>query len=171
PGGRGGGAADGCGGGRMTMMGWYARARSGAAPRCAAPIPRIAGVAALFIASALAVGCEDSPMLPQEDPPDDLEIAWTGRAERGLALVLEAALDGEPLAPGAVTWRVEPAAAGTWRGDTLRLDRAGSIRVTAEAGELAGAVELDVAVPPMILFDMVVDGNRDLSRGSGRPRP
>lgn len=153
------------------MMGWYARARSGAAPRCAAPIPRIAGVAALFIASALAVGCEDSPMLPQEDPPDDLEIAWTGRAERGLALVLEAALDGEPLAPGAVTWRVEPAAAGTWRGDTLRLDRAGSIRVTAEAGELAGAVELDVAVPPMILFDMVVDGNRDLSRGSGRPRP
>src|SRR5690606_31015177 len=58
------------------------------------------------------------------------------------------------------------AAAGTWRGDTLRLDRAGSIRVTAEAGELAGAVELDVAVPPMILFDMVVDGNRDLYRGA-----
>src|SRR5690606_11029546 len=117
---------------------------------------------------------EDPPTDPPEDPPEDqpedqpvdLEISWSGRAERGLALVFEATLEGEPLQPGTVAWRVEPAAAGTWRGDTLRLERAGRVHVAAGAGDASGATELDVAVPPMILFDMVVDGNRDLYRAA-----
>src|SRR5690606_12270056 len=135
--------------------------------RRAAQARRLAGIAALFVAWALAAGCEDAPTLPPSDPPPaDLEISWSGRAERGLALVFEATLEGEPLEPGTVAWRVEPAAAGTWRGDTLRLERAGRVHVAAEAGGASGATEFDVAVPPMILFDMVVDGNRDLYRGA-----
>lgn len=126
---------------------------------------RLAGVVVLIAASALALGCGDAPT-PPSDPMFDLEIAWAGRAERGLTLVFEATSQGEPLAPGTVMWRVEPARAGKWRGDTLRLERAGRITVHAEYQNEAGGVAIDVATPPMILFDMVVDGNRDLYRAA-----
>lgn len=121
---------------------------------------RRAVIVAMALASTVA-GCRDLV----EPLPSDLEISWTGRAERGLSVVF-AASRGEPLATDAVTWHVEPADAGSWSGDTLRLERAGRIVVRAEHEGLVGAVAIDVATPPTILFDMVVDGNRDLYRAA-----
>lgn len=138
-------------------------ARPASRARRAASRRRLAGVAALFVMAAAAAGCKD----PVEPLPDDLQVVWQGRAERGLSLVMSAlTAKGDTLAPESVTWRVRPSSAGSWRGDTLRLERAGRITVYAEHGREAGAVEIDVAVPPAILFDMVVDGNRDLYRAA-----
>ncbi len=107
----------------------------------------------------------------EPDPPSAGDsfpaIVAVGRLERGLPVVLRAvASEGDTLPPGAVSWRVSPADAGTLRGDTLRLQRAGPVRVTAlhDGDELTRT--LVVAVPPMILFDMVVDGNRDIYRAA-----
>ncbi len=104
---------------------------------------------------------------PATVEPDTLEVAAEGRAERGLSLVLHAiTADADTLPPGTVVWRVEPENAGTWRGDTLRLARAGRIRVVADYQGRTGRRTIEVAVPPTILFDMIVAGNRDLYRAS-----
>ncbi|HEX7051369.1 MAG TPA: hypothetical protein VF188_14275 [Longimicrobiales bacterium] len=119
---------------------------------------------ALAAGVALATGaCRD----PADPTPRTAEIVAIGRLERGLPLLLrvvEAA--GDTVPPAAVAWTVEPADAGTLRGDTLRLERAGSIRVTAAYDGRELTRGLDVAAPPAILFDMVVDGNRDLYRAA-----
>ncbi|HEX7120512.1 MAG TPA: hypothetical protein VF212_17100 [Longimicrobiales bacterium] len=146
-----------------TGPGWGTRAtRPGTGPGWAPTSRRLAWAAALLAAAGVAA-C-DSPV---DATPDALEIRYEGRAERGLSLVLQARDPaGEPLAPGTVAWRVDPADAGTWRGDTLRLARAGTIEVVAEHAGRTGARSIDVAVPPTILFDMTVDGNTDLYRAA-----
>ena len=104
---------------------------------------------------------------PRSDGGSLAAIVAVGRLERGLPVVLRAVTsEGDTLAPRSVAWRVSPADAGTLGGDTLRLRRAGPVQVTAihEGDELTRT--LDVAVPPTILFDMVVDGNRDIYRAA-----
>ncbi|HEX6940943.1 MAG TPA: hypothetical protein VF158_16110 [Longimicrobiales bacterium] len=133
--------------------------------RClATPLPP-AAVALLLAAAACGGRAGTEP-----DPPDGdalAAIVAVGRLERGLPVVLRAVTSaGDTLPPGSVSWRVDPADAGALSGDTLRLERAGPVHVTAlRDGDELGRT-LDVAVPPLILFDMVVDGNRDLYRAA-----
>lgn len=128
----------------------------------ATPLRGQAGLIAILAVVALPA-CSD----PVETLPDDLIVGHHGRAERGLSLVMHAIThDGDTLPAGTASWRVDPSDAGRWRGDTLGLARAGKITVTAEYDGLAGAVAIEVASPPVILFDMVVDGNRDLYRAA-----
>lgn len=100
-------------------------------------------------------------------PQAELEIVFEGRAERGLDLVLHVVTaDGDTLPPGAVAWRITPEAAGAMSGNTLRLAREGRIEIVAEHKGQHGARAFDAAKPPEILFDMVVDGNRDIYRAA-----
>jgi Tol biopolymer transport system component len=72
---------------------------------------------------------------------------------------------GVPLGAGAATLAFTPADAGqALGGDSVRLLRAGTVTLRATSGRDEGARELAVAVPPSIVFDRVVDGNRDLWR-------
>ena len=123
-------------------------------------------VLACTLAAALAAGCGGSDLV-DNTLPETLAISYEGRLERGLPILLRAAeADGTTLPPGTVTWLVAPSKAGTWRGDTLELKEAGKIKVTARYDGGAGSLELDVAKPPEILFDMTVSGNRDIYRAA-----
>jgi Tol biopolymer transport system component len=96
-------------------------------------------------------------------PPLALEV--TGRIERGAVVRVAVTQGGVALAPGAATLAFTPADAGqALGGDSVRLLRAGALTLRATAGRDEGARELTVAVPPSIVFDRVVDGNRDLWR-------
>lgn len=119
----------------------------------------------LFIlAGVVASGCNGGNMV-DTSPPDTLAVSYEGRPERGLSIVLRASRDdGEALAPGTVAWRIDPARAGSWRGDTLELKEAGKVKVTAEYDDDVGTLSLEIAAPPEILFDMAVAGNRDIYR-------
>ena len=113
---------------------------------------------------------EPEPEPEPEQPADGGSLAAIvalGRLERGLPVVLRAVTaEDDTLPSGAVSWRVIPTEAGSLRGDTLLLERAGPIQVMGsyEGEELTRT--LDVAVPPRIVFDMVVDGNRDIYRAA-----
>ena len=94
-------------------------------------------------------------------PPLALEVA--GRIERGAVVRVAVSQGGAALAPGAATLAFTPAdGAQALGGDSVRLLRAGTLAVRATAGRDVGARELTVAVPPSIVFDRVVDGNRDI---------
>lgn len=132
-------------------------------PQGIRPLRRLACTAALL--AGVGAACAGDPV--EIEPPAHLEVVYEGRAERGLTVVLRATRAvGDTVSPGAARWRVEPADAGAWSGDSLRLTRSGQIRVVAEHEGDSGWVSLDVATPPAILFDMVVGGNRDLYRAT-----
>lgn len=61
-----------------------------------------------------------------------------------------------------MTWKVEPEGAVIWNGPAMRLRRAGTIHVTRTYQGRSLTRALEVATPPTIIFDMVVDGNRDI---------
>lgn len=96
-------------------------------------------------------------------PPLALEV--TGRIERGAVVRVAVTQGGVALPSGAAALAFTPADAGqALGGDSVRLLRAGTITLRATAGRDEGARELAVAVPPSIVFDRVVDGNRDVWR-------
>ncbi|HEX8213716.1 MAG TPA: hypothetical protein VF584_26355 [Longimicrobium sp.] len=96
-------------------------------------------------------------------PPLALEV--TGRIERGAVVRVAVTQGGVALGVGAATLAFTPADAGqSLGGDSVQLLRAGTVTLRATFGRDEGARELTVAVPPSIVFDRVVDGNRDLWR-------
>lgn len=119
---------------------------------------------ATILAGGVATGCGGGAVV-DNSPPATLVVTYEGRPERGLSIILRASgEDGETLAPGTVAWRVDPARAGSWRGDTLDLEEAGKVKVTAEYDDEVGTLSLEIAAPPEILLDMAVAGNRDIYR-------
>jgi Tol biopolymer transport system component len=94
--------------------------------------------------------------------PPALALEVAGRIERG-SVVRVAVKQGS--VPVAATLAFTPADAGqALGGDSVRLLRAGTITLRATSGRDEGARELTVALPPSIVFDRVVDGNRDIWR-------
>jgi Tol biopolymer transport system component len=102
-------------------------------------------------------------------PGPSLAIVVAGRVERSLTVALTATVAGMPVADSLVSWSAEPEWAVTFMGNgTARLDSAGAVTLRAEASiddELRqGARNLNIAVPPTIVFDFLRDGNRDIYR-------
>lgn len=122
---------------------------------------RAAHAALVFFIAIAACGDSSGPR------PTELEIVSRGRAERGLTLVLRAVTGpADTASAAAVAWSISPGDAGTLRGDTLRLLRAGRVEITALFDGRRATRTLEIAAPPMIVFDMIVDGNRDIYRAA-----
>ena len=119
--------------------------------------------AAGLLVSILA-GCSD-PIRPR---PTAFEITVDGRLERGLSVRLGAVTAaGDSIAPADLSWSIDPSDAGTFSGDTLRLLREGRVEITAALPDGGRSTRLiDVAVPPFIVFDMIIAGNRDIWRAA-----
>lgn len=94
---------------------------------------------------------------------DDLSIEVTGRLERSLRVSLEARSDGGVVPAAEVAWSAQPTGAVTFpEPGVAAFLEAGEVTLIAEAGGLTGSVSLDVAVPPIIVFEALADHNRDL---------
>lgn len=114
--------------------------------------------------TAAADGSTGSKVVTVAAPPP-LGVEVTGRLERGSVVQVRVLLAGVALAPGAAALTFSPADAGqALGGDSVKLLRAGTVTVRATAGRDEGTRDLAVVAPPSIIFDRVVDGNRDLWR-------
>jgi Tol biopolymer transport system component len=118
-------------------------------------------LAVVGLAMAL-VGCGNST-----GPQFRLDIAVAGRLERSAVVDLAVELQGAAIDDTALTWAADPEDAVEFLpGGRLQFLSAGSVELAAEA-EIEGRLErgratLDIAVPPPIVFDLLVDGNRDI---------
>ncbi|HEX6037556.1 hypothetical protein [Longimicrobium sp.] len=107
-------------------------------------------------------GSTGTTTLSVAEPPP-LTLSATGRLERGSVIVVNASRGGQGVAPGEVTWSVQPAGAGQVLGNgQIRLLTAGAVEIRAEWDLSTGTLPLTVAVPPTVVFDMSVNGNRDI---------
>jgi len=134
-----------------------ARQAQGGCPNPAGRRKRARGVwAAVLLGCSTACGSDATE-------PNQLDIVAAGRLERGQSLLLRLVSASQDTVPvGSVTWSVDPASAGEWKSDSLRLAEAGTITVTAQHNGGWHSQRFEVAVPPVVLIDMVVDGNRDI---------
>ncbi|HKP74843.1 MAG TPA: hypothetical protein VJT67_04835 [Longimicrobiaceae bacterium] len=99
------------------------------------------------------------------EPPAPLAVSATGRLERGSVLTLAISDGAQALSPSQVTVTFAPAGAAQLQGDgTVKLLAAGHLTITATLGERTGKAEVEVAAPPVVVFDKLVNGNRDIWR-------
>ena len=117
-----------------------------------------------FLAIAGVLGCGDP-----SGPEQRLSVAVAGRTERSLTVILTATMGGTLVPDALVTWSAVPATAVTFLGNGVaRLDSAGPVTLRAEAvfpeDIRRGTRELTIAVPPLLVFDLLRDGNRDIYR-------
>ncbi len=113
------------------------------------------------LVAVLAVGCGNSP----STAPTPGVVSIGGRAERGLTVSVGLDANGQAV-PGAA-YTVTPQAAATFvPPDSLRLLQAGPLTVTgrglARGDSVRASLAVTVAVPPTIVFEAVVSGNRDI---------
>ncbi|HSJ10930.1 MAG TPA: DPP IV N-terminal domain-containing protein [Longimicrobiales bacterium] len=101
---------------------------------------------------------------PTQPTPPALVVEATGRAERGLVLVLSARTAGSGGSLSGVTWTVEPAGAASVDADGhAQLLREGTVVFRATSGESTGTLSVDVALPPFILVEALSgEGTRTL---------
>lgn len=99
--------------------------------------------------------------------PDALGLQVAGWLERGAIVSLRAELAGIPLPDTAVSWSALPAGSVDFLPPgRARLLAVGSVTISAEAEGAEGSVAIEVAIPPGIVFDMLVEGNRDIYAAS-----
>jgi len=121
-------------------------------------------VAACAALSALAA-CNGGDGGGTTNPPAPLAVTVTGRLERSSVLTLSVSDGTQTLAPGQFTVTFSPAGAAQLQGDgTVKLLAAGHLTVTATLGNRTGNAGVDVAAPPVVVFDKLVNGNRDIWR-------
>lgn len=117
---------------------------------------------ALAVAALLA-GCGDDSTGPQFL----LDIEVDGRLERSAVARLRASFEGTAIDDSLVTWSAQPEDAVAFPADSLiQFLLQGVVILSAEAetdeGLQRGRDTVQVAVPPVIVFDLLVDGNRDI---------
>lgn len=99
------------------------------------------------------------------DNGDRLTLQATGRLERGSAVQLSVRSRGTEVPLSQVQLQVSPTGAAEVAGDgRVRFLRAGEVTLTATAPGAIGTLKVSVAVPPTVVFDRLVDGNRDIWR-------
>lgn len=122
--------------------------------------PRSRAVVLLLLAAF--AGCRDGATGPAQRA---LELSVSGWLERGATVRLDVRSGGDPVAPGRVTWSAEPASAAEFlAGGLARLLQTGRLEITARVDDREATNSLTVALPPYILFDDRVAGNRDIFR-------
>lgn len=120
---------------------------------------RLRALSGCLALAALAACGGDGPT----QPPPSLAVSTTGRLERSSIVAVSVSNAGAALAPGQVVLSFSPAGAAQNLGDgTVRLLAAGQVTITATSGNLVGNVEVDVATPPVVVFDRLTGGNRDI---------
>jgi len=121
----------------------------------------LAGCFALSLAGILPACGGDGPTHPPPPPPPlPLSVAATGRLERGSTVTLEVTRSGTVVTP---TLTFQPADAAQLNADgSVKLLREGALTVTATLGTSTGSAVLQVAAPPVVVFDRLVSGNRDI---------
>jgi TolB protein len=97
-----------------------------------------------------------------------LEIQLEGRLERSLTAQARVAFRGQEIAESLIDWSAEPPAAAQFLpGGRITFLSGGTVTLQAEAEVEPGRIEtgtLDaaIAVPPRIVFDLGLNGNRDI---------
>ncbi|HEU4457343.1 MAG TPA: hypothetical protein VFR81_30015 [Longimicrobium sp.] len=99
------------------------------------------------------------------DVGNPLTLTVDGRLERGSVVTVTATASGAVIAPGTVQLSVSPADGAELLGNgQVRLLRDGRLTFTATAPQRVGSKEITVAAPPVVVFDKMVSGNRDIWR-------
>src|SRR5215213_8551231 len=120
----------------------------------------LAGCCALSLAAVLPACGGGDGITPPPPPPPALSIAASGRLERGSTVTLAVTRAGVAVTP---TLAFQPADGAQVQADgSVKLLREGALTVTATAGESTGTTTLQVAAPPVVVFDRVTGGNRDI---------
>jgi Tol biopolymer transport system component len=127
-----------------------------------ATVARLA-IATACIGSCIGVGgCgSDGSVTPT---PIAKRLVVEGRLERGLAVRVMLASDRDTVPVTGATLAVSPVGSASIAGDSVLLVQAGAIHITATVGSDTTSLDTTVAVPPSIVFDAVVDGDRDIYR-------
>jgi dipeptidyl aminopeptidase/acylaminoacyl peptidase len=127
---------------------------------------RSAGLGALLrliIVATLGVvnGCSDPA-----DPAGGLQLVAIGVVERSATIELRALRGADTVRDG-VRWSTSDSTrARLLDGDRALLLTVGRVTISAVVDGLQTTLELDVAVPPTIVFDLLRDGNRDIYRAA-----
>ncbi len=99
--------------------------------------------------------------------PDPLVIEVQGRLERSALVTLRASFEGRQLADSEVTWSASPAGAvSLLPGQQALFLFPGPIRLTVTSAYGSGTYDAQVRVPPMIVFELLRSGNRDIYRAA-----
>jgi Tol biopolymer transport system component len=107
-------------------------------------------------------GCEGGGGTDVGNP---ITVNVDGRLERGSVVTVTATASGAVIAPGTVQLTVSPAdGAEVLGGGQVRLLRAGTLTITATAPQRVGTRQVTVAAPPVVVFDRMEAGNRDIWR-------
>jgi TolB protein len=109
----------------------------------------------------LACGGDSAPSAPVA-----LRLVLSGKLERGSTVSIAAWEGTDSIPPDRLRLTIQPPEAATVASDKrVQLNRAGSVRVTAALpdGKSVGE-DWTVAAPPSVVFELVVDGNRDIYR-------
>lgn len=94
---------------------------------------------------------------------NSLGISVSGKVERNETITVTVTQDGVPLAPGSVTVTLSPAENGTVNGDgTIKLLKAGSLTINAQANTRSGSLTITVGQPPLVVFDLVSNFSRQI---------
>ena len=119
----------------------------------------LAGVAALLILPACGGG--DGP--PTE--VHNIAVTTTGRLERGYTVAVTVTDNGQAVAETGYTLTANPSdALVLLGGGQVKLAKAGTVTVTASAAGHTGQAQFTITAPPVVVFDRVVSGNRDIWR-------
>jgi TolB protein len=85
-----------------------------------------------------------------------------GRLERGLAVRIAAAGERDTVAVPGSAISTTPASNANVSGDSVTLTNAGALHIDATVDGARLALDTVVAAPPMIVFDAIAQGNRDI---------
>ena len=92
-----------------------------------------------------------------------LGVSVTGRIERSETVTVTVVQDGVTLNPAQFTLALVPADAGTVNADgTIKLLKTGSLTINVQAGTRNGSASINVAQPPLIVFDLVRNFSRQV---------
>jgi Tol biopolymer transport system component len=122
-------------------------------------LPTLARWCALALAAVLpACNGGDGPVIT----PPGLSITASGRLERGSTITFSVTRSGSAVTP---TLTFVPADGAQLLADgSVRLLRAGTLTVNASLEGSTGSKTLEVAAPPVVVFDRLTGGNRDIWR-------
>lgn len=117
---------------------------------------------AALIGAGLLAACDGGSTEPR---PLNLSIDVDGFVERGAVVRVAVTRSGTPVSIGEVQLTASPADAITaLGGDSIRLNRAGPVTLSAAQGSDRGRATVEVAAPPVVFFDRLLDSNRDIYR-------